>query len=340
MNKKRTSINDVARRAGVSISTVSRIINNTAYPVSAELRRKVLQAVEALHYSPSIAAQGLRRGSSNVVGLIVRDIADHYFGDIARGVTERAMQLGCLAFVCNTGRNPESEMRYHELLWQHRVQGIILGGGGMDTPEYRRILGRQLQRCEQYGLRLVGLGPQGLGMPAVTVDYAQVARTITERLLAAGHRDIAFITGSRQVFTSQEHIAGYRAPLESRGVAPQETLVLYGDFTEQAGYERCRHLLSGGRRFTALCAGSDTIAIGVLHALNEAGLRVPDDVSVIGVGDIPPARYMAPPLTTVRIPRYEMGVRAVEIATGEVPVPDHPVMLSPELVERRSVRRI
>lgn len=339
MNRKRTSINDVARRAGVSISTVSRIINNTGYPVSAGVRRKVLRAVEELHYAPSLAAQGLRRSFSNVIGLIVRDIADHYFGEIARGVTERALQLGYLCFVCNTGRDPENEMSYHELLWQHRVKGIILGGGGIDTPEYQRLLAKQLHRCEQYGLRLVGLGPQGRRVPSVTVDYARVAGVIAGRLLDEGHREIAFITGSRRVFTSLEHVAGLRAALETRGLRLDERLVLYGDFTERDGYECCRELLSRGRPFTGVCAGSDTIAIGVLHALSEAGRRVPDDVSVIGVGDIPPARYMAPPLTTLRIPRYEMGVRAVEIIAGEAATPEQPIVLSPELVERRSVRR-
>lgn len=332
------SIHDVARQAGVSITTVSRIINNTDYPVSPAFRRRVLQAVEELHYVPSISAQGLRRSFNNVIGLIVRDISDHYFGEIARGVTERAMERGYLSFVCNTGRNPENEMTYHELLWQHQVRGIILGGGGIGTEEYGKILSRQLRRCERYGLRLVGIGPHGKNVPMVTVDYAGVARSIAGRLLASGHRRIAFVTGSRPVFTSLEHIAGYRQVLEEHGVPFDAGLVLYRDFTERGGYEGCRQLLAGGRPFTAVCAGSDTIAIGVLHALKEAGRRVPEEVSVIGIGDIPPARYMAPPLTTMRIPRYEMGVRAVDIITAEAAAPEHPVVLATELVERQSVR--
>ncbi len=336
-SRRRVSISDVAARAGVSISTVSRVINDTAYPVSAPIRARVRKAVQELHYTPSLAAQGLRKSFNDIIGLIVRDISDTYFGEIAKGVTERAKQLGYLAFVCSTGRSPETEVDYHELLWKHRVRGIILSGGGIEMPEYHAILQTQIERRNRYGLGIVALNPQGLPIPSVTVDYALVARGMVSYLAGLGHRRIALISGRPDVVTTREHLRGFRDELTHRGLLYLDELVETRDFTEEGGYAGCGSLLSRGRVFTALCAGSDTIAIGAIHALNEAGVKVPDEISVVSVGDIPQARFVVPPLTTVRVPRYQMGVRAVEMIAGLAPM--ETTILETELIERRSAAR-
>jgi LacI family transcriptional regulator len=333
--EKRVSISDVAARAGVSISTVSRVINDTGYPVSAAVRARVLAAVEELHYSPDLAAQGLRKRFNDIVGLIVRDISDNYFGEIAKGVSERAMELGLLSFVCNTGRNPANELEYHELLWRHRVRGIILSGGGIDTPEYRTILERQLARSRQYGLALVALNPQGMPVTSVTVDYARVASMMVAYLAERGHRSIALISGRATVVTTHEHIRGFRAELAARNIPLEEGAIETRDFTEEGGYEGCRALLGRGRPCTALCAGSDSIAVGAVHALHEAKIAIPEQISIISVGDVPQARFVRPPLTTVAIPRYRMGVLAVDMIAGRAPM--ETAILEPSIVERSSV---
>jgi LacI family transcriptional regulator len=334
---KRVSIRDVAARAGVSIATVSRIINRSDYPVSAAVRRRVLRAVETLQYSPSLAAQGLRKRFSSVIGLIVRDISTYYFGEIAKGVTQRAMELGYLAFVCNTGRDPAVELRYHELLWQHRVKGIILSGGGIDSPAYREMLEQQLKRSRESGLRVVSLASQGIPLPSIIVDYVQVSRRMCEYLIARGHRRIALVTGGHNVLTTQEHLQGYRLSLKEHRLPFDPALVFCRDFTEDGGYEGCREVVGRAPDVTAICAGSDMIAAGALRALEVRKLRVPTDISLIGIGDVPQARFTNPPLTTMRIPRYEMAVRAVDLIAQEQPSNER-IVFTPDLIERDSVR--
>ncbi len=344
---KRVSIHDVATRAGVSITTVSRVINNVDYPVSGEVRKRVLDAVSELNYTPNISAQHLRRSFNNVIALIVRDVANSYFGDIAKGVTEKAMELGYLSFICNTGRDPANELKYHDLLWQHRVRGIILAGGGIRSERHLEVLQRQVERGREFGFSIVSLAPQPISIRSVSVDYAQVAEMMTSYLLSKGHRSIGFITGRADVVTCGNHLEGYQRALAQAGVAFQENLFVYQDFTEPGGYHGFSTLLSRKLNVTALCAGSDTIGTGVLQAAHHKGVRVPRDLSLIGIGDLPQAQYMQPPLTTVRIPRYEMGARAVELIVGaqdnsktdlENEVQD--IVFQPLIVERSSVRDI
>ncbi len=309
---ERVSIEDVAKLAGVSITTVSRVVNKTDYPVSKENKEKVLKAIEELHYLPNKAAQQLKKEFNNIIGLIVRDIADPYFGEIAKGVTEKASQLGYLSFVCNTGRNPENELEYHEILWQHRVKGIILAGGGLNSPDYIGELNEQLERNIKYGLKIIALAPQGLDMPYISIDNIEVGRMITQYLIDKGHRKIAFITGPENVFTAEERLRGYRMSLKENKIPFKESLVVNSDFTWKGGYEACRKLLSSMSDITGICCANDNISIGALHALKKNGFSVPDDVSMISVGDITQAQYTDPPLTTVVIPLYEMGKKAVE----------------------------
>jgi LacI family transcriptional regulator len=322
----------------VSISTVSRVINRSTYPISAQARERVLKAVEELSYNPNKAAQHLRRSFDNIIGLIVRDVSHSYFAEIARGVTDRGIQLGYLAFVCNTGRSPDNELLYHDLLWQYRVKGIILAGGGYDTPEYTRILQTQFKRTQDYGLRLVALAPQGLDMASILVDYADLSKTIVEYLHSKGHRRIALISGPATVFTAKQHLQGYREALRSQGTAYEPELVVNTDFTEKGGHQGCLELLSRGRSFTAIIAGNDAIAVGCMAVVHQRNLRIPGQISIVGIGDYPPAGYTRPPLTTFRIPRYEMGCRAVDyIARTEDLDGTGFEFVIPELVERESV---
>jgi LacI family transcriptional regulator len=257
MGNRRISIQDVAKHARVSITSVSRIINKVDYPVSTEIRRRVEQAIQELHYSPNLSAQRLRSSFNNVIGIIARDISNSFFAEIAKGATERAMAHGYLCFVCNTGRNAASELEFHELLWKNRVQGIILSGGGLDNEEYREMLQRQLERSRRFGLRLVACAPQGVDIPLVSIDFMAMARLITGHLAGRGHRRIAFVTGRPDVLTSHEHLLGYRAELAARGLEYDPGLFACGDFTEQAGYELCRGLLDRKAGMSAICCGSD-----------------------------------------------------------------------------------
>ena len=339
--KRHVSMEDVARRAGVSLATVSRVVNNVDYPVSDSIRERVHTAVDELNYLPNISAQLLRKSFNNLIGLIVRDIADSYFGEIARGVTEKALELGYLSFVCNTGREAATELRYHELLWQHRVRGIILAGGGIDTGEYNDMLGRQISRFHTYGLRIVSLAPQGVPVTSVSVDYTEVASMITEYLLGRSHNKIAVITGRDDVVTSVHHITGYRSTIKKFGVPYDERRIVYADFTEADGYKGLISLLARKVSFSALFCGSDTIAMGALQALSHKNLYVPKDISIISVGNLPQSRFTSPPLTTVQIPRYEIGAHAVELIAGDQEFSEsNPEVFTyhPIIIERSSVK--
>lgn len=339
--KKRVSIGDVAAMAEVSITTVSRVINDTGYPVSAQVRDRVLAAVDALHYSPNMAAQRLRDDFNRVIGLIVRDISNGFFGEIAKGATERAMELGYLCFVCNTGRDIVKEMEFHELLWRNRVRGIVLVGGGIDTPEYQELMENQVKRCSRFDLRIVANSPQGVNVPLVSIDIREIVAMITNYFLDHGHRVIGLITGEQGVLTSQIHRESFMRTMAARSVKVFPELIKFEAFTEQNGYARCMELLHHTPRPTAICCGCDPIAAGAIHALNDAGLEVPRDVSLISIGDTPLAAHLRPALTSMHMPRYSMGARAVELLLSDDKIEDTYIEYLPvQFYERESVRTL
>jgi LacI family transcriptional regulator len=333
-----TSIIDVAKLAGVSITTVSRIMNNASHPVSEEKRKRVLKAIEELNYTPNKAAQHLKNRSSDIIGLIVRDISDPYFGGIAKGVTDRASQLGYLSLVCDTGRNPEDELRYHDILWQHRVKGIILAGGGLDLLDYKQKLSKQLERHAKYGLKIVALAPQGVVMPSVMIDNYEAGKRITEYLIHRGHKNICFISGPQKVFTSIERLNGYKDAVKRAGIEFNTDYVYYSDYSREGGYNTCKELLSKVKNITAICCANDNIVIGAMSAAKEYGFNIPEDISFIGIGDITEAKYADPPLTTLSIPKYEIGRLAVDtILAGDDNIT---ITVDTKIIERKSVKTL
>lgn len=334
----RVSIGDVAKLAGVSITTVSRVINNANHPVSEKIKKQVQKAVKELNYIPDLSAQNMRQNFSNIIGLITRDISDPYFGTIARAVTEQANNYGVASFVCNTGRDPFNELQYHDLLWQHKVRGIILAGGGLDSDDYRSKLIEQIERYSKHGNQIVALAPQGFDMPYVMVDNRSIGEMITDYLIKLGHRRIAFVSGPERVFTAVERLDGYKLSLIKNGLLFDDSLVAYSNFTWEGGYQSTQALLQKNIPFSGLCCANDNIAFGALRALKEWNVNVPEQVSVISVGDLPMAGYMSPPLTTVHVPLYDMGVKAVDMVMGKEPLDEKSnVIFKTRLVERQSV---
>ncbi|PKL25949.1 MAG: LacI family transcriptional regulator [Spirochaetae bacterium HGW-Spirochaetae-2] len=336
--QKRTSISDVAKLAKTSTATVSRIINDTGYPVSAELRARVLIAIETLHYSPSIAAQQLKQDFNPVIGLIARDISAEFFGEIAKGASEKALELGYLSFVCNTGREPHREMQYHELLWRNRVKGIVLIGGGFDDDSYRELLHRQIERAKRFGFRIVANTPQGVDVPCITIDHVATMESVVDYFIDRNHSSIGLITGGANVFTSMDHFTGYRKSLDKHGIPFDPQLASLAGFTERVGYDKTKEILRKRPDVTAFCCGCEPIAIGLYHAVHEAGLEIPKHISVISVGDTSVARYTNPALTAVRVPRYEMGSRAVEMILTKDYTQHTKIILPTNLIERNSTR--
>ena len=338
--KRRASISDVAKLAKTSTATVSRIINDTGYPISADLRKRVLEAVDVLSYTPNIAAQQLKRDFNPVIGLIARDISAEFFGEIAKGASQRAMELGYLSFICNTGRESAREMQFHELLWRNRVKGIVLIGGGFVDEGYHAMLQRQIDRSKGTGFRIVANTPQGVDLPCITIDHVATMESIVDYFIKRNHRTIGMISGPSSVFTSLDHLEGYKRSLQKHNIPFIPELVSLSEFTEEHGYRASKEMLRKYPKITAFCCGCEPQAIGVYHAIHREGLSIPKHISVISIGDTSIARYTNPTLTAVRVPRYEMGARAVEMILTEDYSLDQKILLPTQMIERKSTRTL
>ena len=300
------NITDVAKEAGVSIATVSRVVNDNGYPVRAQTRVQVLEAVERLGFRPNDLARGLMQKRTRTVGLLVPDVANPYYPEIARGVEDVASaQLYALVF-CNTDRRADKTEYYVNTLLEKRMDGIIIAGGGTDFTEASTAFAA-------YGAPVVFIGRHGEGVHSVQISNAAAARDATSHLTMLGHRAIAFLAGPSALTSVQDRLAGYRAGLEDAGLECDERLLREGDFGERSGYESAQALLAQDPRPTAIFAANDLMAIGAIAAVHDAGLTVPGDVSVVGFDGIALASYVRPALTTVAIPTYELGAAATRM---------------------------
>ncbi|BDG62356.1 LacI family DNA-binding transcriptional regulator [Caldinitratiruptor microaerophilus] len=326
------TIRDVARAAGVSQSTVSRALNGSGY-VSPATRARVLAAAAQLHFRPSHVARSLVSKATHTLGLLLPDITNPFFPAIARGVEDAAARAGYAVILCNTDRDPAHEEHYLAILRQRQVDGLVLIASSA-------AVGHRIARADFPAVVFVDRVPPGAEADAVVVDNREGVRTATRHLLGLGHRRIAFVGGSAGSGTSEDRLAGYLAALAEAGLNPDPGHIRAGDFTYDGGYAAGRALLGSPDRPTAVVAANDLMAIGVLRAAAELGLRVPDDVAVVGYDDIPLAGMLNPPLTTVAQPTYEMGERAarmlLERLAGKAPPEPRRVVLPARLVVRRS----
>lgn len=299
------NITDVARRAGVSITTVSRVLNNTGgYPVKAATRERVLSAVEELGYRPNDLARGLLSKRSRTIGLLIPDISNPYYPELSLGVEDTAYENGYSVIFCNTSRQAEKLEHYVDVLLQKRADGIIIAGGGTDFAPVLRAIG-------DFEVQVTVVGRHGTPFPSVQIDNVHAARKAISHLLDLGHERIAFISGPMNLSSVQDRLDGYRSSLEQFGGAREDRLVREGDFQYESGYRAALSLLRDSDPPTAIFAANDRMAIGAISAALDTGLGVPDELSVVGFDDIAMARYVRPTLTTVSLSDYEMGVAAM-----------------------------
>lgn len=331
------TISDVASRAGVSVATVSRVINGN-YPVAEPTRARVMVAVRDLGYIANAHARALIKSTSGTVGVILHDVSDPYFAEIVRGIQEVADQNGKLVVLCSSLRDPAREITYIELLRAQRVDAVILTSGYVEDDEFLAALHEQARGLRAQGSRLVLCGPYPVRAPAVIPDNAGGAFRITSHLLQLGHRRIAHLTGPPAFSTTEDRLRGYQGALASFGVEPDPDLIVAGDFSRDGAYESCRRLLDLNTKFSAMFAANDIMAIGAIAALRERGLEVPRDISLVGFDDIPISRDLTPPLTTVAVPMAEIGRQAMQLTLAPPPVPDIPIRIPTEIVVRQSTR--
>jgi LacI family transcriptional regulator len=335
-----TSITDVARLAGVSTATASRVVSAADYAVSAPTRQRVLDAARTLDYVPNALARGLLKSHLPVVGVIVHDITDPYFAEVVRGVEDAAAPGGHLVITCSSDRSAEREASYVRLLRSMRASTLIFAGSGFDDRAANEEIGRHVAAMRAYGAAVVHLSPHADGEPEVGVDNVAGVATVVRALADLGHRRIAFLAGPPSLYVARERLAGYRRGLAEAGLGFDAGLVVTGGFNREAGALAVDTLLARDVAFTGICAANDLLALGALGRLGELGIGVPADVSVAGFDDVQTAALVAPSLSSVRLPLHEIGRRGFELAQ-RLAAGGHPdrVVLATELVLRESTGR-
>lgn len=328
---------DVARRARVSPSTASRVINGSAKHVAEELRVRVLRAVEELRYVPNAHAQNLARPKRSAVGVIVHDVSDPYFSEITRGLQRVATDHGRLLVICNSYRDPVRELEYVELLRAQQVAAIVPAGSGYHDSRFTRDFNAKLRAYEQTGGRVAVIGRHEMVGDAVVPANEAGAYLLGMEVFGLGHRRVGVIAGPRVLTTTTDRLAGLRRAARETGRQLPARRIVYGDFSRDGGAAAAQVLIADEPGLTAMIALNDSMAVGALATLRQRGIEVPDDVSVAGFDDVPIARDVIPALTTVRLPLVEMGIRAMKLALSDGPagVP-HVEQVAAELIRRHS----
>lgn len=330
------TILDVARKAGVSAITVSRVINNSGY-VSEKTRAQVEAAIAELKYVPNRLAQSLRQKQTDTLALLVSDITNPFWTTVARGVEDVASEEGLNVILCNTDESETKQDNYLNLVLQKQVDGVVL------VPVNDRCEVVQWIQEQDVPVVVVDRRVTPTCADLVRCDSEGGAYQLVRHLLDLGHRQIAMLNGPDNVSTAIDRAAGYRKALIEANLAFDPRLITYGEFTVQSGYERAEQVLNSTPRSTALFAANNFIAIGALRALHHAKLRVPEDIAVVGFDDLPSEIVVEPMLTVSSQPAYEMGRRATQLLLDRIakklPEEWQDIILPTELIIRHSTGR-
>ena len=324
---------DVADRAGVSVTTVSHVINDTR-PVSDDLRQRVVSAMAHLGYQPNALARSLRRKQSHTLGIILPDSANPFFAEVARGIEDAAFAQDYSVILCNSDGDLSKELLYINVLAEKQVDGILLVAVSSAAAE--QTLSLQTNRLL---LMVVDREIPGAAVDAVLVDNAYGGRLAAGHLVGLGHRRIGCIAGPSDLTPSAERVVGYRQTLQEAGLPPDESLIIKGDFQYESGYRAAHRFLTQPNRPTAIFACNDLMAVGAVSAALELGLNVPADLSVVGFDDVRLASFTNPPLTTIAQPKYEMGVMAATMLLERLDnrsLPPRRQLLETRLIARQS----
>ncbi|WP_103338502.1 LacI family DNA-binding transcriptional regulator [Amycolatopsis sp. CA-126428] len=344
---KRATLSDVAELAQVSVATVSRVLAGN-YPVAKETRRRVERAIAKTDYVVNTHARALAGVSTQSVAFVVNDVRGQSFAYAAQGVELEAARRGRICLVCTTQGDLRRETAVVQLMREQGAAAVILIGGVVDDTAYRTRMTELAHSLAAVGSRLVlcGRPPLGDDVPVTVVEYDNEggAYAVASHLLTNGHRRILFVGHVESSTTTRGRLAGYRRALAAFDLELDSDLVVEADFTRASAHRAVQKRLAQGRDFTAIFAESDVIAAGAMRALIDAGLSVPDDVSIVGYDDIEAASDLRPRLTTVHVPYEELGSTAVRLAldwhegvSGSI---DQHVVLGTHVVLRESVARL
>jgi LacI family transcriptional regulator len=331
------TIKDVAKKANVSIATVSRVLNDQG-GYSPKTKEKVLSAIKELGYQPNALARGLINKRTETIGILIPEVSNMFAAKIFRGVENAAHQRGSSAIVCNTDSNGEKTMKYLKVLREKRIDGVIFVSEILKEEYYEAISSMNIP------IVLVSTESYRYQLPYVKVDDRRAAYTAVEYLINKGHRKIGMISGNKyDLIAGQPRIDGYKKALMSNNIPVNEKYIVSAKgFSFKDGFENLPRLLHAAPDITAIFVASDEMAMGVISAAYNMGIKIPDDLSVIGYDNLPLAEMSIPPLTTVEQPLVQMGEMAANmlftmIETGK---PIESRIMPHKIIERATVRAL
>jgi LacI family transcriptional regulator len=331
------TLKDIAVKAGVSVSIVSRILNNQAkkYRISPVTEARVLKAARELNYRPNQLARGLRMKKTHTIGLIVPDISNPFFAHIARVIQKQAYQEGYSLLVCNTDENINTEMEQIDIMRSRRLDGFIIMPVGVTHDHIDDLLANTIP------LVLLDRCFDDCDTHSVVVDNYLGACQAVEHLTNLGHEQIAIIQGLPNTYTNNARVNGYKDILKKKHIAVDESLIVGNDFRKENGYTETKFLLKLQVPPTAIFTTSDLITLGALQAIYEENLKIPEDISIVAFDDIDFAPYLLTPLTAVEQPKELMGEVAVKLLIDDIndkgKTLKKRIVLKPKLVIRKSV---
>lgn len=308
------NIRDVAKRAGVTPSTVSRVINDSGY-VSQKTRERVEAAIKELGYVPNMLGPSLRFQQTMTLAVVVTDITNPFWTTVTRGVEDVAQENGYSTILCNTDESEAKQDQYLYMLLRRRIDGILLVPACSDPTSIELI--------KKQGIPVVMIDRQvpNVDVDVVRADSEEGAYQLTQHLLSLGHCHIAMLAGPENVSTSIDRINGYQRALVDAGIKAQDDLIFWGEFTQEAGYRNAQVVIDMDPSPTAIFAANNFIAIGAMQALKEKGLRIPEDIALVSIDDIPPAYTMEPFLTVATQPAKEIGQQATQLLLERIKNP-------------------
>lgn len=327
------TIKDVARLAGVSVATVSRVINDSPKASDAS-RLAVTSAMEELNYHPNANARALAQQTTETIGLVVGDVSDPFFGAMAKAVEQVAYNTGNFLLIGNGYHNEQKERQAIEQLMRHRCAALVVHAKKIPDADLVSLM-KQMP-----GMVLINRTLPGLEQRCVALDDRYGAWLATRHLIQQGHSKIGYLCSNHAISDAEERLQGYYDALKEHGLPVNDRLVTFGEPDESGGEQAMTELLGRGKSFTAIACYNDSMAAGAMGVLNDNGIDVPKEISLIGFDDVLISRYVRPRLTTVRYPIITMATQAAELAMALAdnrPLPETTHMFSPTLVRRHSV---
>jgi len=304
---QKVTIFDVARKAGVSPATVSRVLNNnTKNHMREETKQKVLKAIKELNYTPNKYAQFMKKQKSGVIGVVVPDISNQFFSLMVRGIENISYQNDYSVIICDTENSIEKELKYmNVLIFKERVEGIILVPSNIENSQVKKFIKKKIP------VVLADRKLKNLNVPYVGSDGFRDSYMLTEYLISLGYQKIGFVKGHHQLTTAQERFEGYVTAMNHYRLPVEKNYIKEGGYTFESGYKAGKEIINSNKELPqAIIAANDLMAVGVMRALEEEGIKIPQDIGVAGFDHIPLSSLVSPRLTTVEISAYTIGQEA------------------------------